>query len=91
MAWLLATHPDDQFRSADRAQHYLAQVDDAFDDQRSYRETVAAVALIQQNWKQARKSIKELSRLNKRYDAPRERELGLAEAAKAKRVYLESL
>lgn len=91
LAWLLATHPDENFRSADLAQQYFAKAADSFNDQRSYQETATAVALIQKDWKQAGKSLKALSKLNKKYDAPQERELGLAQALKDKQIYLESL
>lgn len=91
LAWLLATHPDENFRSIDGAKTYLSQVSESFDDQRSYHETAIAVALTQQDWKQAEKSLNALSKLNKKYDAPRERELGLAQATQDKRIYTESL
>jgi hypothetical protein len=40
---------------------------------------------------QAEKRLKALNTPNKKYDAPRERELGLAKAVKDKQVYQESL
>ena len=90
-AWLLATHPDANFRSTPEATLYLAKIDPAkFNDQRSYHETATAVALGKQDWKAAEEHLRALAKINEKYQAARERETVLAQALVARQVYLEA-
>lgn len=92
LAWLLVTHPSDNFRSTEKAAQYFSEIDfGSFNDQRSYYETATALALAQQDWRAANRHLKSLSTLNKKYETSRVRELALAEALEQQIAYIEEL
>lgn len=92
LAWLYATFPDETHRDFAKAKNLVSSVDeDEFIDLRSYFETVAAIELGLGNKKDAKKALKMLSKQNKKYETPRDRELALLEALESGRVYVEAL
>lgn len=89
-AWLLATYPEQKYRDLERAERYLNELEQAsYADQRSLKEALVAVALVKQNWRKAKKRLKELSKLNASLKVSDEREKALKTALKNKTPYVE--
>lgn len=88
-AWLLTTFTDAKYHDPVKAQALLDSVEyKTYSDPRSYHETEAAIALAQKNWQQAKKSIKHLHKLNKKYQQSSVYEDALTTALSNKTHYI---
>lgn len=91
-AWVLATHPQNDLRSAEQAASYIKRVDSkVYSDQRSYLETQAAIALTRNDWKAAGKMLKKLKKLNDKSGIDSFRQVALEQSLREKRAYTEAL
>lgn len=89
-AWLQATaeasRPD-----LSRAGVFLAKIPRDYIDQRSYLEAKAALALANNDWNAARKALKSLRKVNRKWGASDQREVALQRALVEQKAYREAI